>query len=260
MRLDAVHQCQHIQMEGALKIREFVKPVEDFLRLGIAVEINRHAQAVLVGFITDIFDAVNLFFRHQLGNLFQQIGFLHLIGNLGDDNLVAIGLFVLHDFGFAAANNRPLALRIGRDDLFTVKNFSAQRKIGALDELKQIFGGRLGSIKQICERVANFTQIMRRNVSGHAHGNPQGTVQEQLRQGRWQNRRFLARAVVIVNEINRVFINIFQNRFPHPRQTRLGVAHRRGRIPVNTAKIALALHQRVAQGKILRQAHHRVID
>ncbi len=104
--LDAVHQRQHIQMEGALEIREFVKPVENFLRLGIAVEVNRHAQAVLVGFVADIFDAVNLFFRYQFGDLLQQSRLLHLIRNLGDDDLIG-SVFSFARSRLAAANDRP---------------------------------------------------------------------------------------------------------------------------------------------------------
>ena len=43
-------------------------------------------------------------------------------------------------------------------------------------------------------------------------------------------------------------------------EAHLGVAHRRRRVGIDRAEIALAVDQRQAHGKILRHAHQRVID
>ena len=43
-------------------------------------------------------------------------------------------------------------------------------------------------------------------------------------------------------------------------QARFGVAHRRRRIAVDRAEIALAVDQRQAHREILRHPHHRVVD
>ena len=43
-------------------------------------------------------------------------------------------------------------------------------------------------------------------------------------------------------------------------QTRLGVAHRGRAVAVDGVKVALPIHQRVAQRKILRHARHGLID
>ena len=43
-------------------------------------------------------------------------------------------------------------------------------------------------------------------------------------------------------------------------QAHLGVAHRRRRIAVDRAEIALPVDQRQAHGEILRHAHQRVVD
>ena len=43
-------------------------------------------------------------------------------------------------------------------------------------------------------------------------------------------------------------------------QPRLGVPHRRGRVAVDRAEVALAVDQRVAHVEVLRQPHERVVD
>ena len=43
-------------------------------------------------------------------------------------------------------------------------------------------------------------------------------------------------------------------------EPRLGVPHRRGRIAVDRAEVALAVDQRVAHVEVLRHAHQRVVD
>ena len=43
-------------------------------------------------------------------------------------------------------------------------------------------------------------------------------------------------------------------------QAHLGVAHRRRRVAVDRAEVALAVHQHVAHGERLRHAHQRAVD
>ena len=65
---------------------------------------------------------------------------------------------------------------------------------------------------------------------------------------------------LIVFEIDRIFINISQNsmcRFGH---THFRITHRRGRIPVNRAEIALPIKQRQTHREILRHTHQSVIN
>ena len=67
-------------------------------------------------------------------------------------------------------------------------------------------------------------------------------------------------AVIGGAEIDRVFVEPFQQRLRDFGQAAFGVAHGGGVIAVDIAEIALPVDQRIAHGEILRQAHQRVID
>ena len=70
----------------------------------------------------------------------------------------------------------------------------------------------------------------------------------------------LARAVVVRLEIDGVLVDVVEQMQRDLGQARFGVAHRRRRIAVDRAEIALAVDQRHAHGEILRHAHQRVVD
>ena len=56
----------------------------------VALELDDDAHAVAVGFVAEIRDALDAFLAHQLGDLLDQRGLVDLIGNLGDDQRLAL--------------------------------------------------------------------------------------------------------------------------------------------------------------------------
>ena len=96
---------------------------------------------------------------------------------------------------------------------------------------------------------------MRRNVCRHAHSNTAGTVDEHVWETGRQNRWFAVFAVIIVLEINGVFVDVGQKeggRFVHPH---FGVAHRSGVIAIHGAKVTLTIQKGQRHRKILRHPH-----
>ena len=75
-----------------------------------------------------------------------------------------------------------------------------------------------------------------------------------------QNHRLFNRAIIIGAKINRVFIQIFKQQARDLGHARFGVAIGGGTIAVDIAKIALAINQGIARGKILGQAHEGVVN
>ena len=73
-------------------------------------------------------------------------------------------------------------------------------------------------------------------------------------------RRLLARAVVVLDEVDGLLVDVGQQLGGDRRHARLGVAHGRRRVAVDRAEVALAVDQRVAQREVLRQAHQRVVQ
>ena len=101
---------------------------------------------------------------------------------------------------------------------------------------------------------------MGRDICGHPHGNATGPVGQQVGKRGRKHDRLGQGAIVIVPEINRILGQTFQQRLRHGGHPRLGIAAGGGVIPVDVSEVALPVDQRVAYGKILRQAGHRVID
>ena len=67
-------------------------------------------------------------------------------------------------------------------------------------------------------------------------------------------------AIVVGAEINRFLIYIGQQLVRNLGQANFRVSHGGSAVTINRAEIALPVDHRVANGKILRHAHQRVID
>ena len=140
------------------------------------------------------------------------------------------------------------------------EDFAARREIRARHDVQQIEIGDVRIVDHRHRRIDHFRQIVRRNVRRHADGDAAAAIDQQVRKPRRQHRRLLHRAVVIVLEIDRAFVDVVQQRARGLRQARFGVAHRRRHIAVDRTEIALPIDERQAHREVLRQAHQRQID
>ena len=135
---------------------------------------------------------------------------------------------------------------VGKSGPWTMAASAGEVEIGVVD---QGHGG-----------VDDLAQIVRRDVGGHADGDAAGAVDQEVRVLRRQDRRLLAALVVVRPEVDRVLVDIGQQRVGDLGQPALGVAHRRRRIAVHRAEIALPVDQRQAHAEVLRHADQRVVD
>ncbi len=101
---------------------------------------------------------------------------------------------------------------------------------------------------------------MRRDIGRHTDGDSRAAVDQQVGQPGRQHHRLLQAGVKVGHKVNRILVNIKQHLLRDGRQTCLGIAHRRRRVVVHTAEVALAVNQHVAHGEVLRHAHHGVVD
>ena len=115
-------------------------------------------------------------------------------------------------------------------------------------------------VDEMQRRIAQFGGIVRRDRGRHADCDARRTIGEQVRKSAGQNDRLLVFLVVGRAEIDRVFGDAFEQRRRNLGHARFGVAHRRGVIAVDVAKVPLPVHQRIANGEFLGQTHQRVVD
>ena len=138
--------------------------------------------------------------------------------------------------------------------------YRAGREVGALDVLHQVLDVRVGLVDQLHDRVDDLAEVVRRDVRRHADRDAGAAVDEQVREACRQDERLALRLVVVRAEVDRVVVELAQHLLGELREPRLGVAHRRGRVVVDRAEVALAVDERVAHRERLRETHERVVD
>src|SRR5260370_761988 len=174
---------QQDHAERFLHLRVLEKIVEDELRFFAALDFDDDAHAFAGGLVTHVADALYFFALHQLGDPLTTPGFVHLIGNFGDDDVLAIFADFL-DGCFGAHHQAAAAGSVGGFDAFAAGDVGAGRKIRARDELHCFFYRGVGPFDEQNRGVDNFAEVVRRNVGRHAHGDTAGAVDEKIRNAR----------------------------------------------------------------------------
>ena len=82
----AVEHREEDHGEALLHRGVLVELVEDDLRLRAALEFDDDAHAVAVGFVAHVADVVDDLVVDQLGDALDELGFVDLVGDLGDDD------------------------------------------------------------------------------------------------------------------------------------------------------------------------------
>ena len=257
-RLAAV-QRDDIGPEGRLQRRVAVELVEDDFGVGVLLQLDHDAVALPVALVADVGDAFDALVAHQFGHLLDHRRLVHLIRDLGDDDRFAVVADVL-DMHLAAHHDRAAAGRIGAVDAGPAEHDAAGREIGTRNDLHQIGQVDRRIVDDGDGAVADFGQVVGRNVGRHADGDAAGPVDQQVREPSRQNLGLAVGAVVIFLEIDGVLVDVLEQFMRDLGQARLGVAHRRRGIAVDRTVVALAVDQRNPQRPVLRHAHQGVID
>ncbi len=255
----AAVERHHVGAEGRLQRGEAVELVEHHVGHGVALDLDHHAIAVAVGFVAQLGDALDLLLAPQFADPLDHRGLVHLVGDLGDDDGFAIAAQGL-DLDLAAHHDGAAAEMVGGADARPPENDAAGREIRPRHDGDQIVDAERRVVDQGHAGVDHLAQIVRRNVGRHADRDTAGAVDQKVGKARRQHHRLALAAVVVRLEIDRVLVDVLEQRHGRPRQPRFGVAHGRRRIAVDRAEIALPVDQRQAHGEILRHAHQRVVD
>ena len=245
--------------EGALQRGETIKLVEDDVGDGVALELDHDAKTVAVGFVAQRRNALDLLLAPEFPDALDHDGLVHLVGNLADDDDLAVAAQRL-DLDLAAHDDRAAAGVIGRADALMAEDDAAGREVGTGDDADQVLDAQRRIVDQRDAGVDHLAEIVGRDVGRHADGNAAGAVDQEVREPRRQDHRLFFVAVVVGLEVDGVLVDVRKQRHRRVVETALGVPHRRRRIAVDRAVIALPVDQRQAHREILRHAHQRVVD
>ena len=255
----AAVERHHVGAEARLQRREPVELVQHHVGHGIALQLDDDAKTVAVGFVAQVGNAFDLLLAHQFGDALDHGRLVHLVGNFGDDDRLAI-LADGVDRHLAAHHDRAAAEVIGGADALVAEDDAAGRKIRTRNDLDEVVDPERGVVDQRDAGVDHLAEIVRRDVGGHADRDAAGAVDEQVGEFRRQDHRLLLGAVIVRLEVDRVLVDVVEQVVRDLGEARFRVAHRRRHIAVDRTEIALAVDQRHAHGEFLRHAHQRVID
>ena len=255
----AAVERQRIDAEGRLQRREAIELVQHHVGHGVALQLDHQAHAVAVALVAHLGNALDLLVAHDLGDALVQARLVLLVGDLRDDDRLAAAADLL-DPGLGAHDQRAAAELVGGADAVAAEDGGAGREIRPRHVFHQLLHGELGIVDQGAAGIDQLAEIVRRDIGRHADRDAARAVGQQVRIGRRQDRRLLLPLVVVGLELDRVLVDVGEQHLGHRRQARFGVAHRRRRIAIHRAEVALPRDQRQAHGEVLRHAHHGVVD
>ena len=259
-----VDQRDHVAAEGVLQLGLLVEVCED--DLGDRVTLQ-HDHEALPGtgrrVVANVGDAAELSFVHQLGDAQREVVGVHLVRQLGDDEQLTTAT-VLFDVDHRAHRHRTAAGAVGVLDPAPADDQRTGGKVGTRNafeqRVEQLLAGGLGVLERPLHPGRDLTQVVRRDVGGHADRDAGRTVDEQVREPRRQQQRLHRLAVVVGGEVDGLLVDVAHHLHREWRHPALGVSHRRRRVVAGRAEVALAVDQRVTQRPRLRQPHERVVD
>ena len=115
-----------------------VEVVENDFGLLAALQLEDDAHAVAVALVANFRNAFDLLFVDQRGGVFDEARLVDLIGNLGDDDVLAIALAHGLDDGFGADLETAAARAESVEDALAAEDETAGGKVGALDDFHDL--------------------------------------------------------------------------------------------------------------------------
>ena len=254
----AIHEGEVDDAERGLELRELVEVVEDDLRDDVLLELDDEADALLVGLVAHVGDALDALLVHELGDLLLQGALVDLVGHLGEDEAAAAGLGGL-DVGLGAHRDGAAAGVVGLSDAVGAHDDGARGEVGAGHDAHELVSRGIGVVDEHAGGVDGLAEVVRRDVGGHAHGDAVAAVDEQVGEARRQDARLGERLVVVGLPVYRVLLQVAQKLHGGLGEAGLGVTHGCRGVAVDVAEVAVAVDQRRAQAEPLGETDHCLV-
>src|SRR5271166_3813676 len=255
-----VDQHIHVHRNAGLELAQAEERLHQGRRLDRAGLGLEHDADVLGRLVADVGEQRQFLLVEQVGDLFDETRLLHPVGDLGDDRDPAAPTSVLPSptgpHAEAAASG---AVGLG-DRRPVVDDDAAGREIGALHELEKRLSLGLGMVDEMERSVAELGDVVRRDRGRHADCDALRAVGEQVRHGRGHDDRLSRIARIVVAPVDRILLHALHQEAGDVGHPGFGIAVGGGVVAVDVAEIALPLDQRIARGKILSEAHQRLVD
>ena len=255
-----VDESHHVDTKHVLHLCLCIQIVEHYIAHLATTQLDYDAHTVFVGLIPQLGNALDLLFFNQFGNLLNKPRFVHLIRDFRHDDSLLTTLLIGQHFGAGAhVNTAAPGLVCLQDSGFAVDD-SRGWEIGPRDMLHEPFDTNIWIVQQRYRSAYDLSEIVRGDIGCHAHRDPARAIDQEIRNLSRQHIGYLLGAVVVVREVDGFLVQICQQIMGDLRHTNLGITHRRRRVAVYRAKVALTINEGVTQRKILRHADNCIVD
>jgi hypothetical protein len=254
------HQREVDDREGRLQRRELEELVErDVLVVDRLLQFDHeplaHAGVGLVGEVRDRVDAAVLEgFDDRVDDRLAR----DLERDLGEDDVLAPALLL--DVVPRTKGDLTAAAAIGTLDARAAHDDAAGGEVRPRHMLQQLIGRDLGVGEQRLHRLGDFAEIVRRHARRHADGDARGAIADQLGEAPRQDHRLLFGLVVVLDEVDRLLLDVLEHVDGRTGHARFGVTHRGRVVRARAAEVALLVDQAVAHVPVLAHAHQRRVD
>ena len=236
-----------------------VELVEHHVDVAVALELNHQANGILA--VRLIADVGHL--GHHPGldrghDLLLDRGSQHLVGDLVDDDLGLVAEVL--EVGLAAQHEGAAAGAISVLNAAAAADHAAGGEVRARHLGHQLLDGHVGVVDHRHDGLGHLAQVVRGHVGGHAHGDARRAVDQQVGELAGQHGGLIASAVVVGLEVHRLHAQVGEHLHRGRGHAGFGVPHRRGRVAIDRAEVALPMDERIAQVPLLGQADQGGID
>src|SRR5207344_1609120 len=135
-----------------------------------------HAHARLVRLIAKIGDAVELLVANELADAREQGRLVYLVGNLVDDDRLAIAALQVLDVRARTDDDASAAGAVALAHALGAEDDAGGREVRRRNVLDELIDSYLRVVEQRQTRRDDFRQIVRRDVRRHANRNTRRAV------------------------------------------------------------------------------------
>ncbi len=238
-----------------------IELVDDDLGDDVLLQLDDEADAVAIALVANLGDALDLLLANELRDARGDPRLVHLVGDLGDDDLLLLAApGRLLDVHARAHHDRAAAGAVRRFDAAAPEDEPRRGEVGPGDDADDVVDRSVGVTHQVHGRVDDLAQVVRRDVGRHADGDAVRAVDEQVRDARRHDDGLLEPVVEVRDEVDALLVDVGQELHRDLAEPRFGVPVRGRRVSVDRAVVALPVDERVAHRKVLGEADHRVVD
>ena len=251
----AVHEREHIDRAGILKLRIFIKLIQYDVSVRVAAVLDHDPHSGASGFVADVGQSLDHLIAHLLRYGLEKIALYDHVRDLGDDDPVVL----LIDLGSRTHHDVSASGLVRLDDPVFSVDKTVRREVGSLYVLHYFGKLGIGVVHEADRAVDDLAEVVRRDVRRHSDCDTDRAVDKQIRKTRREHGRLAAAVIEVADKIDGVAVDVSHHLVGQTRKARLRVSVSCRRVSVNGTEVSVTLDERITEGERLRHSDHRAV-